>query len=382
MIYFDCAATSLHRPDCVGQAMLEGLSTLGNPGRGSHPLALEGARKVYRCRCQLNELFSGDGADRVILTANATAALNLAVEGLFLAGTIQPGDHIITTCLEHNSMLRPLYRLEERGISLTILPCDEQGRIWPEQFEEAVRPNTRAIACTHASNVLGNVLDICAIGAIAQSHGLLFLVDGSQTAGLLEIDRKKAHISALSVPGHKGLLGPQGTGGLLLADGVQPSPLTVGGSGVQSFSRTHPTELPTALEAGTVNSHGIAGLSAALDWIGQQGRENLFRQADGLARKFYQGVRHLPGVTVYGDWESAIRAPIVSLNLEGEDAGWVSDILSREYGICTRPGAHCAPLVHQAMGTEEQGMVRFSFSHGNTEEEVETAIRAMEELTR
>ena len=372
MIYLDCAATSFLKPSCVAQAVFDAMHTIGSVGRGAHGLALAASRVVWRCREQVAELFGLTDPARVCFTSGSTEALNTAILGLF-----GPKDHVITTALEHNSVLRPLYH---SGAELTVLPADEKGQIDLSGLEAARQRNTRAVVCTHVSNVTGEVVDIGRIGAFCREHGLLFILDASQSAGVFDIDMERCGISVLCFTGHKGLLGPQGTGGLCVAEGVSIRPLVVGGSGVHSFSRTHPGEYPTRLEAGTLNAHGLAGLSAALDWLAVQGLEPLRQREQALARRFYQGVRDVPGVKIYGDWSNQGRAAIVALNLEGEDAGAVSDALYEDFGICTRPGAHCAPLMHRALGTEEQGIVRFSFSHFNTESEVDTAVQAVRSL--
>lgn len=372
MIYLDCAATSFLKPSCVAQAVFDAMHTIGSDGRGAHGLALAASRVVWRCREQVAALFGLTDPARVCFASGSTEALNTAILGL-----IGPRDHVITTALEHNSVLRSLYH---SGAELTVLPADEKGQIDLFGLEAARQRNTRAVVCTHVSNVTGEVVDIGRIGAFCREHGLLFILDASQSAGVFDIDMERDGISVLCFTGHKSLLGPQGTGGLCVAEGVSIRPLVVGGSGVHSFSRTHPGEYPTRLEAGTLNAHGLAGLSAALDWLDAQGLEPLRQREQALARRFYQGVRDVSGVKIYGDWSNQGRAAIVALNLEGEDAGAVSDALYEDFGICTRPGAHCAPLMHRALGTEEQGIVRFSFSHFNTESEVDTAVQAVRSL--
>ncbi len=376
MIYLDNAATTLHKPDCVVQAVTQALCSLGNASRGTHSSSLKGARTVYETRCAVAELFGFDHPDGVVFTANSTESLNIAINGL-----LSPGDHAITTDLEHNSVLRPLYRLvDEHRVELSIVPADKRGCVKYDDFTRLIRPNTRAIVCTHASNLTGNVLDLAKISAIAHAHGLLLIVDASQTAGAYPIHMNDMGIDVLCFTGHKGLLGPQGTGGLCVRPGVEIRPWKVGGSGVQSYSRTQPAEMPTRLEAGTLNGHGLAGLHAALEFLKETGVENIHKKEISLARQFYEGVKAVPGITLYGDFSNWNRTAIVTLNLEGYDSGELSDALSEDYGIATRPGAHCAPRMHQALGTTETGAVRFSFSWFNTPEEVETAIRAIREL--
>ena len=376
MIYLDNAATTLRKPQPVIDAVTAALCSLGNSSRGSYQSALSAARTIYEARCRVAAFFGCTQPDRVIFTANVTEALNIALSGLF-----QPGDHVISTDLEHNSVLRPLYRLEtEGGVSLSFVPADRRGCVDYAAFERLICPQTRAIVCTHASNLTGNLLDLTAIGRIAKAHGLLLIVDAAQTAGCIPIDMEAMGIDVLCFTGHKGLMGPQGTGGLCLREGVELRPWKVGGSGVQSYSRTQPEQYPTRLEAGTLNGHGIAGLSAALDYLNEVGLSAVQAKEAALMRRFYNGVRAVDGVTVYGDFDAPKRAAIVALNIRDYDSGSVADELSEVYGIAVRPGAHCAPRMHRALGTEERGAVRFSFSWFNTEAEVDTAIRAVKEI--
>ena len=262
---------------------------------------------------------------------------------------------------------------------MSFVDVDANGVLHYAQFEQLLRPNTRGVVVTGASNVTGNRTDLAFVSAFAKKHGLLFLVDAAQTAGAMPVDVQALGIDMLCFTGHKALLGPQGTGGLYVRPGLQVAPFVVGGSGVHSFDERHPTEMPTALEAGTLNVPGIAGLGAGVRWLLTQGVEALETKENALARLFYETVREIPGVRLYGDF-TAPRAPIVSLNLAGEDSARVADVLWEEYGICVRAGAHCAPLMHRALGTVEQGVVRFSFSHTNTREEALAAARAVRSL--
>ena len=377
MIYFDNAATTLRKPPCVVQAVAEALCSLGNSGRGVHGGALSAARTIYDTRAALAQLFGAESPERIAFTANSTQALNTAIKGV-----LNPGDHVITTALEHNSVLRPLYELEDRGLELTVLDADSLGNLCYEDFEKEVRPHTKAIVTTHGSNLTGNLLDIGRIGAIARKYGLLYIVDASQTAGVFPIDVQRMGIDILCFTGHKGLLGPQGTGGLYVREGVAVRPLLSGGSGVQTYLRAHPPQMPTALEAGTLNGHGIAGLRAALRYLQETGLDAIRETEQVLMWEFYSQVREIPGITVYGDFRTKNRCPIVALNVRDYDSGEVSDALSEQYGIATRPGAHCAPLMHKALGTAEQGAVRFSFSHYNTQEEINIAVSALRELAQ
>lgn len=377
MIYLDNAATTLHKPQQVIDAVVHAMQSMGNCARGTHEEALDAARTVYDARVRLASLFGCPRVDHVAFTANSTEALNMAINGL-----IDPGDHVISTDLEHNSVLRPLYRLEaEHGAELSFVPADKLGNVDYADFERLMKPNTRAVVCTNASNLTGTVLDIERIAKTAHSHGALVIVDASQTAGCWPIDMKKMGIDVLCFTGHKGLMGPQGTGGICVKEGIEIRPFKVGGSGVQSYSRTHPAEYPTRLEAGTLNGHGIAGLGAAARFISETGVENIHAKERSLMLRFYEGVKDIEGVTVYGDFTKD-KTAIVALNIRDYESGEVSYELSQGYGIATRPGAHCAPRMHKALGTAEVGAVRFSFSFYNTEEETDEAIRAVAEIAR
>lgn len=378
MIYLDNAATTLHKPpQQVEQAMLDALRTAGNPGRGAHEPTLHASRLVYAARCAVAKLLNAPDPSCIAFTANATQALNTALGGLF-----RPGDHIITTVCEHNSVLRPLYRLRENGMSLSFTTADEKGRLQYDQWEGFLRPETRALVVTGASNVTGNGTDLARAAEFAHRHGLLLIADAAQTAGELPLNVQALGIDVLCFTGHKALLGPQGTGGLYVRPGLSVRPLVVGGSGVHSFDEQHPAQMPTALEAGTLNVPGLAGLCAGVEWILAQGVETLARREQALTVLFYERIRDLPNVKIYGDPEMTPRAPIVSLNIGDEDSARIADILWEEYGICVRAGAHCAPLMHKALGTAEQGTVRFSFSHFNTEAEVLQAAAAVRELAQ
>ena len=375
MIYLDNAATTLHKPPQVVKAVADALQSMGNSARGTHAGSMAASHTVYDTRVKLAKLFGCPRADRVAFTANITEALNIAVNGL-----IGRGDHVITTDCEHNSVLRPLYRLaDEQGVEVSFVPADRQGNLDYDAFERLMQPHTRAIVCTHASNLTGNLTDLARVSAVAKAHDVLLIVDAAQTAGAYPIDMAALGIDVLCFTGHKGLMGPQGTGGLCVREGLTLRHWKVGGSGVQSYSRTHPTQMPTCLEAGTLNGHGIAGLSAALDFIAEVGVDAIHDRETALMRRFYEGVKEVPGITVYGDF-SRQRMAIVTLNIGDYESGAVSDALSEEYGIATRPGAHCAPRMHQALGTVQQGAVRFSFSWFNTEQEIDAAIQAVREL--
>lgn len=377
MIYLDNAATTMHKPQQVIDAVVTAMISMGNAGRGANEASLSAARVIYDTRDKLAKLFGAENARQIAFTSNSTESLNIAIKGL-----LKPGDHVITTMLEHNSVLRPLYEMEKMGVKLTIVKSNEKGTLEFSDIEEAITEETKLIICTNGSNLTGNYVDVKTIGEIAHRHGVLFAVDASQTAGVFPIDVQDMKIDILCFTGHKGLLGPQGTGGIYVREGLNLQPLKTGGSGVQTFNKNHPVEMPTALEAGTLNGHGIAGLHAALSYLEETGIDNIRKKEQDLMWRFYEGVKDIPNVTVYGDFSTKERCAVVTLNLGDYDSSEVSDELLNVYGISTRPGGHCAPLMHEALGTVEQGAVRFSFSHYNTEEEVEIAVNAIRELAQ
>ena len=375
MIYMDNAATTMRKPEEVIEAVVGAMNSMGNAGRGAHSASLSASRVIYNTREALARFFGAESPKQIVFTNNSTESLNIAIKGL-----LEPGDHVVTTMLEHNSVLRPLYEMEEKGVSLTIVKSNLKGTISYADLEDAVQENTKAIICTNASNLTGNYVDVKRVGEIAKRKGVLLVVDASQTAGVYPIHVKEMNIDVLCFTGHKSLLGPQGTGGLYVREGLELKPLKSGGSGLLTYSRKHPSEMPTALEAGTLNGHGIAGLGAAIAYLEKEGIDNIREKELKHMWKFYNGVKGIPGIKVYGDFDTEVRCPVVTLNIADYDSSEVSDELLMTYGISTRPGAHCAPLMHEALGTVEQGAVRFSFSHYNTEEEVETAIAAIREL--
>lgn len=377
MIYLDNAATTMHKPKKVIDAVVCAMSSMGNAGRGANEASLSASRIIYDTREKLCRFFHGENPRQIVFTNNSTESLNIAIKGL-----LNPGDHVITTMLEHNSVLRPLYEMKEKGVGLTIIESDKNGRFRLEDMEAAIRPNTKMIVCTNGSNLTGNYVPLKPVGELAKKHDILFVVDASQTAGVFPIDVQDMMIDVLCFTGHKGLLGPQGTGGMYVKEGIKIRPLKTGGSGVQTYSKTHPAEMPTALEAGTLNGHGIAGLHAAMSYLEETGVDHIRAREQELMWRFYKGVKDIPEITIYGDFSTKERCAIVTLNIGEYDSSEVSDALLTEYSISTRPGGHCAPLMHEALGTVEQGAVRFSFSHYNTEEEVDTAIEAVRELAK
>ncbi len=377
MIYLDNAATTMHKPKEDIDAVVCAMSSMGNAGRGANEASLSASRIIYDTREKLCRFFHGENPRQIVFTNNSTESLNIAIKGL-----LNPGDHVITTMLEHNSVLRPLYEMKEKGVGLTIIESDKNGRFRLEDMEAAIRPNTKMIVCTNGSNLTGNYVPLKPVGELAKKHDILFVVDASQTAGVFPIDVQDMMIDVLCFTGHKGLLGPQGTGGMYVKEGIKIRPLKTGGSGVQTYSKTHPAEMPTALEAGTLNGHGIAGLHAAMSYLEETGVDHIRAREQELMWRFYEGVKDIPEITIYGDFSTKERCAIVTLNIGEYDSSEVSDALLTEYSISTRPGGHCAPLMHEALGTVEQGAVRFSFSHYNTEEEVDTAIEAVRELAK
>ena len=377
MIYLDNAATTMHKPQTVIDAVTQAMCSLGNAGRGATSGALDAARTIHGCRAKLARLLGCPRADHVCFTPNSTAALNTVINGV-----VRPDDRVVTTVLEHNSVLRPLNRLAaEQGVTVEHAGCDANGLLDYDELERLVTPDTRAVVVTHASNVTGNAVDVSRVAAMAHAAGALVVVDASQSAGTAKIDMDAMGLDVVCFTGHKGLMGPQGTGGLAVADGVDVAPWAMGGTGVHSFDALQPLEWPTRLEAGTLNGHGIAGLSAGLDFIEAQGGvEAIAAHERALAERFLAGVREIPGIALYGAFDQPVRSAIVSLNVGDIDSAEISDALMQGWGIATRPGAHCAPLMHRALGTERQGVVRFSLGYFNTDEEVDTAIGALRDL--
>lgn len=372
MLYLDNAATTLQKPQCVIDAMVAAMSQAGNAARGVNSASLGAARIVTEARQELAEFFDFSAPNRVCFTSNATEALNTAIKGYF-----RPGDHVITTAMEHNSVLRPLFCLQDEGdIRLSVVEADEKGRISYEKLEQEIQEDTRAIVIQHASNVTGNVIDLERVGAICRRKNIALIVDAAQTAGCVPISMREMNIAVLCFTGHKGLMGPQGTGGLLVREDIDLHPLKEGGSGIHSYDRRQPGDYPEHLEAGTLNTHGIAGLLAAIRFLGENGIEQIGSHEASLAQAFYEQIRDLSNVNVYGDFKGA-RTGVVSINIAGYESGEVADELMDRFEIATRSGAHCAPLAHRALGTVDTGAVRFSFSYFNTMEDVDTAARAV-----
>lgn len=374
MIYFDNAATTLHKPQEVIDAVIKAMTSMGNAGRGNTSASMEASHIIFDTRENLAKLFNIKDSSRIAFTCNSTEALNIAIKG-----SLTTGDHVITTMLEHNSVLRPLYEMENKGVELSIIQADKLGNISYDEIKSLIKNNTKSIVCTHGSNLTGNLVDIEKIGKICKEHNLLFIVDASQTAGVFPIDVEKMNIDILCFTGHKSLLGPQGTGGIFVKEGINVTPLKSGGTGILTYSKTQPSIMPTHLEAGTLNGHGIAGLNAGIEFINKIGMKKIREKEENLMWRFYNKVKELPHIKIYGDFSKKERCPIVTLNIDNYDSGDIAEELLN-YGVATRAGGHCAPLMHEALGTIEQGAVRFSFGYFNTEEEVDEVIKIIKNI--
>ena len=376
MIYFDNAATTKKKPKAVIEAVVEAMQCAGNASRGASDESLSSDRIIFSTRKKLSKLFSATSHRQVVFTKNSTEALNIALQGL-----IDEGDHVVTSNMEHNSVLRPLnYLKKNHNIEIDYIGINENGDLNYEEIKKLIKFNTKLLVLNHASNVTGNINDLKKVGKICRENNILFVVDASQTAGSFNIDMKNEFIDVLCFTGHKSLLGPQGTGGLCVGEEIYIKPLLSGGTGVHTYDPYQPDKMPTRLEAGTLNVHGIAGLGAGIDYINENGMEKLTQKSLKLAEKFYKGICNLKGIKLYGNYLEKYRSPIVSFNIASIDSSEVSAILSEKYEISTRPGAHCAPLLHKSFKTVDQGMVRFSFSHSNSEEEVDFAVNAIREI--
>lgn len=369
-IYLDNAATTAQKPAVVAEAVTQILTgEYGNPSRGAHGYSLAGFRVAEKARNQVKDLFNADQRYEVAFTNNATVSLNEVLKGL-----IHAGDHVLTTSWEHNSVLRPLYQLEEQGASFDVVSSKAvTGRLNYQEFAEKVRPETKAVVCNHASNVTGNLLDLEWVKNFCAEQELYLIIDASQTAGVVPIDLSDGKIAALCFTGHKSLYGPQGTGGVCLLKDLPVEPVITGGDGMQSFSKVQPKNLPTLLEAGTLNIPGIAGLSASIQWLMEK------EPAEKLGTYFYQELQKIAGVTIYGDFTNP-RVDVFSINIKDAESAIVSDLLWEEYQVATRPGYHCAPLMHEALGTADRGTVRLSFSSFTTKAEVDTVLAALQNL--
>ena len=379
MIYLDNAATSWPKPEIVYRTMDEFLRRKGgNPGRGSHSMAIAAKDTVEETRMLLARLINSPEVYRIVFTLNCTDALNLGLKGF-----LKPGDHVITDKMSHNSVVRPLNTLEKRGLRVTRLtPSDELGFVSPEDIEKAIIPDTRLVIITHASNVTGTIQPIAQYGIIAHKHNLVFMVDAAQTAGKYPIDVQQANIDLLAFPGHKGLLGPTGTGALYIGERVNLDTLREGGTGSFSENEDQPEILPDRYESGTQNGVGIAGLGAGVKFIQEEGMEKIRRYEDHLTDVLIEDLRQIPGVTLYVAKEGAEQAPVVSLNVNGFEPGEVGTILDQAFDIKVRTGLHCAPIAHRTIKTFPKGTVRLSPGYFNTIQDIELTVSALERIAR
>ena len=376
MIYFDNAATTLQKPPEVAEAVAHALTSFGGVGRGVHPASLAAGMAVYDARARVAELLGAPSAARVAFTLNVTMALNMAIDGLFA-----PGEGAVTTAASHNSVLRPLFRArDERGCWVEVADISPDASLDFASYERALARGPKLVAATHASNLTGDVYDIARMARMAHEAGALFVLDAAQSAGAMPVDMSTLGVDVLCFTGHKSLFGPQGTGGLCVAESVDIPPFVEGGSGVHSYDERHPHFMPEALEAGTVNAHGLAGLAAGVSFLQEVGVGNVHAHLAQLAHAFEAGARSIPDVVVLGGHGGVDRSGIVALNVGEIDSALVADRLAQEFDICVRAGAHCAPLMHKALGTDEQGAVRLSFSWFNTQEEVEQAVDALSQV--
>ena len=373
MIYLDNGATSFPKPKVVTDKIMECyLGYAGNPGRSGHKLAMKMDLEIYETREKICKLINGTEVLNVIFTFNATDSLNLAIKGV-----LEEGDHVITTSMEHNSVLRPLNQLRKEGkIELSIVYADDKGYIDPQKIFEALTPNTKMIVTTHMSNVFGTIVDIKAIGDFCKENNILYLVDASQSIGVLDIDVQEMNIDLLAFPGHKALFGPMGTGALYIKEGIIVKPLKEGGTGSYSHSIDQPDLYPDSLESGTPNGVGIIALGKGIDFINEVGLENIRNHEMSLKNHFIELLKDNEDVILYGTLDDR-QGAVVSLNVKDMDSSEISYILSDEFDIYTRPGFHCAPLAHKTMGTEELGAIRFSFGYYNTLEEIEKTVEAL-----
>jgi len=381
MIYFDNAATSWPKPPGVAEAMVHFLNEVGaNPGRSGHRLAVEAGRIVYQAREAVAGLFGAPDPLRIVFGQNATEAINLALNGL-----LRPGDHVITSSMEHNSVMRPLRALERQGVELTVVPCTSAGFLDPADVAAAIRPHTALIALNHASNVVGTLLPVAEVGRIAREHNVLLLVDAAQTAGAYPIHVQADGIDLLAFTGHKSLYGPMGTGGLVIGERVDVSrlePLKRGGTGSRSEREEQPDFLPDMCESGTPNAVGLAGLGAGLRWVRERGVDAIRAHEMILTQRLIDGLLSIPGVTVYGGHDAARQTATVSFNIAGLDCSEVGLRLDEEHGILCRVGLHCAPAAHRTLGTFPVGTVRFGLGAFNTADEVDAALLAVARLAR
>ena len=379
-IYLDNASTTFPKAPNVANAMANYITNYGiNINRASYALAYDIEDIIYTTRQRLNTLFNGHDPSHVTFTQNVTMSLNMVIKGLLKAG-----DHVLVSSMEHNAVMRPLTQLLDKDITFDIIPCDKTGSVQLESIEALIRPNTVAMIINHASNVCGTIQPIESIGAICKTHNLHFIVDAAQTAGVIPIDVKACHINALCFTGHKGLLGPQGIGGIILTKEMAQTltPLIAGGTGSFSHLETMPTHMPDAFEAGTLNLPGIIGLNEGLSYIESQGMENIHNHELALTKAFLEGLRSITGVNIIGKQDILDRTAVVSITIDGMEPANIAYELESTYHIMTRVGLHCAPRAHQTLGTYPEGTVRFSFGYANTLKDVESALSALQRIAK
>jgi cysteine desulfurase family protein len=377
-IYMDNAATSYPKPENVYLAVDHFNRFMGgNPGRGTNESTARAGSILLKTREALAGLFNIDDSLRIAFTLNITEAINTCLKGL-----LQPGDHVITTSMEHNAVARPLHVLTRQGIEWTTVQCEPDGSLNPELVSRAIKANTRLICMLHASNLVGTIMPLQAIGQIARNHGVLFMVDSAQSAGVLPIDVKEQNIDILTFTGHKGLLGPQGTGGMYISPGIEVVPLKQGGTGSLSEYLEQPQVMPDLMESGTMNTPGIAGLLAGIRYINQTGMEQIREHEKKLTQRLISGLAEIDGINIYGPRDVNQRTAVVALNVKDKDCGEVSSRLDYEYGIITRSGLHCAPLAHQTLGTFELGACRLSPGYFTADKEIDQVIKAIYEISK
>ena len=378
MIYLDNAATTYPKPKEVYSAVLDCMENYGaNPGRAGQKLSMRAGREIYECRENIAKLMNISNPMNIVFTHNATDSLNLAIKGV-----LKSGDHVITTSMEHNSVIRPIKALESKGVENTIVKCDKEGFLNPEDIKKAIKSNTKLIVTTHASNVCGTIVDIKAVGEIAKEHNVLYLVDASQTLGLYDIDVNELNVDMIAAPGHKCLLGPQGTGMLYVRDNLNINILKEGGTGSNSEDLFQPNMVPDKYESGTHNTPGIAGLNAGVKFILETGINKIREHEESLCEYMLQKLTTVPNIKIYGPMDSKKRAAVISVNIGNLDSGEITFILDDMYDIATRSGIHCSPLSHETLGTLQQGTVRFSLGYFNTKEEIDKAVEALIEIEK
>jgi cysteine desulfurase family protein len=378
LIYLDNAATSFPKPEQVYQKMDYCMRNVGaNPGRSGHRMAIEADEMIYRTRETIKNLFNISNSENIIFTSNATIALNFGLKGI-----LREGDEVVTSSIEHNSVFRPLMRLKKKEVRVIYVPCSKDGFLDPDDVKKAVTKKTKLIIVNHASNVTGTITPIREIGRIAKSSGVIFFIDAAQTAGNVSIDVKRDHIDMLACSGHKSLLGPQGTGILYVTPGLELNTVIEGGTGSSSESEYQPKLLPDKLESGTLNTAGIAGLGAGIDFILKTGLDKIISKKRLLTKMLLESLKNLNGIKIYGPGDSSKTVPIVSFNINSIDPSEVGYLLDERYRIMTRVGLHCSPLAHKTIGSFPKGTVRVSLGYFNTEEDINYLIDCIKNILK